>query len=148
MTESTSATGDEEQPGDRDPVDFDSATPAAEWAVAIVGAVLAIVIVGLLIVQAVRTPPEPPMLSTHLTEVTGVQVAGHLASVEIRNIGGRAATDVQITGDLMVDGQPVESASATVDYIPAGTTRTVLLQFTRDPEDGRVAISSLGFTDD
>lgn len=131
---------------DWDPVTFDSATPPAEWALAAVGAVFALLIVGLLVVQAVRDPDVPPQLSAHVTHVTG-QADAHVVEGGITNTGGAAAANVQIEGQLLVDGQVAEEAAVQVDYVPAGATETFLLVFSSDPADGRLVLRPTGFVE-
>lgn len=132
--------------GDWDPVTFDSATPPAEWALAAVGAVFALIIMALLVVQAVRDPDVPPELSAQVAHVTD-RADEHVIEGEVTNTGGAAASNVQIAGRLLVDGSVVEEASVQVDYVPAGATETFLLVFTTDPATGRLVLRPTGFTE-
>lgn len=132
---------------DWDPVAFDSTTPPAEWALAAVGAVFAVLIVGLLVVEAVRDPDAPPQLSAEVARISN-QGDAHLIEGEVTNTGAAAASNVMIEGRLSVDGQVVEEASVQVDYVPAGATRAFLFVFSRDPTDGRLVLRPTGFVEE
>lgn len=131
---------------DWDPVAFDSTTPPAEWALAAVGAVFALLIVGLLVVQAMRDPDVPPQLSTEVTRVID-RADEYVVEGEITNTGGAAASNVQVEGRLLVDSAVVEEAAVQVDYVPAGATETFLLMFSRDPAAGRLILRPTGFVE-
>lgn len=131
---------------DWDSVAFDSTTPPAEWALAAVGAVFALLIVGLLVVQAMRDPDVPPQLSTEVTRVID-RADEYVVEGEITNTGGAAASNVQVEGRLLVDSAVVEEAAVQVDYVPAGATETFLLMFSRDPADGRLILRPTGFVE-
>jgi uncharacterized protein (TIGR02588 family) len=136
---------DVEVGGDRDPVEFGSATPPAEWALAAVGAALALAMIGFLVFAAVDTPATAPALAAEVTAVTG-RGEGHMVEAEVHNDGGAAAQTVHVEGRLSVDGEVVERVETTVDYIPAGSSRTVGLVFQRDPTTGRIDVVPTGFT--
>lgn len=137
---------DGERPQNPDPVEFTSATPPAEWAIAAVGALLACGIIVLLAVQSINSGDGPPLLSTAVTGVVAASTDGHLVRGSVSNSGGQAASNVQVEGRLYVDGDMVESASAELDYVPAGTDRPFVLLFARDPDDGRLETMATGFT--
>ena len=145
MTDDRLTTEPDDDGTDRDPVEFDTATPPAEWAIAIVGAVLACVIIGYLAVEGLRGSDGPPVLSIRVVEIfTGP--AGHVVEAEIANSGGRAAANVQISGRLTVDDAVVEEVHAQLDYVPADATRRFSLVFGRDPTTGRLDISPTGYS--
>ena len=127
-------------------MEFDSATPPAEWALAAVGAVLACAVIGLLLFQALTGSDRPPLLSTRVTQIRSAP-GGHMVGVEIRNAGSNAASNVQVDGRLLINGELVEEAGAQVDYVPADATRTFTLVFSRNPAEGRLEISPTGFAE-
>lgn len=131
---------------DRDPVEFDSATPAAEWAIAVIGAVLACAIIGYLAVEGLRGSDDPPLLSISVIDTFPGGSAGHVVQAEIANSGGRAAANVQVIGRLVVDDAVVEEVEAQLDYVPAKATRRFSLVFGRDPTAGRLEISPAGYS--
>lgn len=147
MTEDSPSDRGDDDRQDRDPVDFGTATPPAEWAIAITGALIAATVIALLIVQSLQTSEQPALLMTDVAPPTETDADSRLVRITVRNVGGRPASNVHVRGRLIVEGEPVEEAVATIDYVPAGTERHVLLQYVRDPAGGRLDVSSLGFTD-
>ena len=138
--------GDRDSIGDRDPVDFNSSTPPAEWALAGVGAALAVVMIGFLVVVAVRAPDAPPQLTGRVVAVTSGG-EGYTVDAEIHNSGGAAARTIAVKGELVVDGEVVETATAQLDYLPGGASRRVGLLFEHDPALGEVDVAPEGFTE-
>lgn len=136
--------GDGDDRRDWDSVAFDANTPPAEWVLAGIGAVFAVLIIGLLAVYAVRNPDTPPELAADAVEVID-RGGPYLVAGELTNTGGASASNVTVEGALVVDGREVEAAEVVVDYVPAGVTEEFFLVFDRDPRRGRVELRPTGF---
>ena len=93
------------------------------------GLLLTLAVVGVILREAMG-PGGPPVIEPRLHAVHGG--AGQWrAEVEVRNTGRATAAAVEIEGVL---GD--ETASAVLDYVPAGGEETVVLGFEQDPRAG------------
>jgi uncharacterized protein (TIGR02588 family) len=119
-------------------------TPPAEWITAITGALIILATMTLLLQEAACGVNGPPVLRA---EVLSVSQAGSGFRVEVRvsNDGGDTAADVAVQGELVVDGQVVDRAEATVDYISGRSSAVAGLLFIQDPAAGRLAVRALGY---
>lgn len=110
-----------------------------EWAMGGLGLLLT---VGLLVIvgQEALSTPTPVDLSLRLIGARPV-ADGWIAQVEIENTGDLTAAAVEIEGKL-----GAETASATLDYVPAGATEQIVLGFAADPRQG-LTLRPLGWSE-
>lgn len=108
--------------------------PILEWVMGGLGLVLTLAVIGVMLAEAFR-PAGPPAIEPALSAVHGEPGAWR-AEVEVRNTGQATAAGVEIEGRL---GD--ETASTTIDYVPAGGKETVVLGFEHDPRAGLVLIA-------
>ncbi|MBY5161342.1 hypothetical protein [Salsipaludibacter albus] len=128
----------------RDPVSFGSSTPPAEWAMAGVGALLAIVLVTVLVVVGLTTRREPPGFELRVTEVSVVDADTSLVRVDVSNVGGAPAEAVLVEGHRTDDPGPPSRAE--VDHLSAGSMASVGLFFTGPrPEPDDLDLRVVGF---
>ena len=103
--------------------------PLLEWIMGGLGLLLTLAVLAVILREAMA-PGGPPVLEPRLHAVHGGPGAWQ-AEVEVRNTGPATAAAVEIEGVL---GD--ETASATLDYVPAGGEETVTLGFAADPRAG------------
>lgn len=118
--------------------------PTLEWIAAGVGLVLAGSAVGLTAWDAMFGVKGPPSIEVRLKRVTPTP-HGYVAEIEAFNHGGSPAVQVEIEG--VITGASAEPASATIDYVPAGSRATGGLIFDQDPTVGTLRLRAKGFSD-
>ena len=109
------------------------ARPVLQWLMAAVGAVVTLTAVGIVVWEALQ-PPSPPALSARIVAIQST-AAGHVATVLVRNDGDDTAAAVDIEGVL---GD--QTATATLDYVPAHGHARAYLRFDGDPRAATVAV--------
>lgn len=107
-------------------------TSPLEAAVAMLGAVMVLALVGYMIAYAVGGPDGPPEFSFEHGAARPV-AGGHLVEFTLRNEGGTTAATVRVSASLLADGRAVERSVATFDYLPARASRSGGVLFARDP---------------
>ena len=120
--------------------------PAAEWAVAGLGAALVAIALIVLVGDALRGDSEPAAIITFTVDTVIASPAGHLARVTARNSGSETAAGLVIHGVLHgADGAAVETSELVLDYLPGRSTREIAFMFTRDPARHRLSVSARGY---
>ena len=107
--------------------------PMLQWLMAAVGAVVTLTAIGIVVWEAVQ-PTAPPALSARIVAVD-VTAAGQVATVRVQNDGDDTAAAVDIEGVL---GD--QTATATLDYVPAHGHARAYLRFDGDPRAATVAV--------
>lgn len=107
----------------------DPKPPVLEWILGGLGLLLTLAVLAVMLRDA-TAPGGPPAIEPRLHAVHGGP-GGWRAEVEVRNTGAATAAGVEIEGVL---GD--ETASATLDYLPAEGRETVTLGFAADPRAG------------
>ena len=119
--------------------------PAAEWAVAILGAALVAIALIVLVGDALRGESEPAAI-TFTVDTVIASPAGYLARVTARNSGSETAAGLVIHGVLHgAVGAAVETSELVLDYLPGRSTREIAFMFTRDPARHRLSVSARGY---
>jgi uncharacterized protein (TIGR02588 family) len=120
------------------------ARTAAEWATFGVSALVLLLVVGLIGLQASESdrPALPRVLTTGPVERQGDRF---LVPVEIRNEGGATAEAVQVTAELTVGPDTVE-ADQTVEFLAEGERAEVVFVFERNPAEGELEVRVSGYT--
>jgi uncharacterized protein (TIGR02588 family) len=120
--------------------------PLLEWISAAIGLAIAAVMFGLLTYEAaVQRPGVPPLIKV---EPTALVKAGnqYVLELEVRNVARRTASTVQVEGVLKKGGQPIETSSASIDYVPGESRRNAALIFTTDPRQYPLTLRVTGFS--
>ena len=120
-----------------------SRIPPAEWAVAIVGAVLTLGAIVYLAVSAFSGSSRPPDLVVEMIGVEQVS-AGWLVRLRATNRGDETVADVVIEG-VARRGPGEERNDVTLDYLPARSSREGGMYFTVDPRREAVQLRATGF---
>ena len=107
-------------------------TTLAEWAVAALGGVILVGIIGFLIVYGWKHPEGPPEVTV---EAAGIREGpgGHVVEFVARNSGNSGAEDLRIVGLLASDGDVLERREALITDLPAKGERRGGVVFKRDP---------------
>lgn len=118
--------------------------PLWERIVAGLGLVMVVALLGYLLHHAIAGDHSPPNI---LVEVVEVRDNGEdfLVIFDVRNAGGTTASSVVITGELTRFGLVTESATATIDFIPAESIRRGGLFFRHDPRETTLRITPSGY---
>ena len=104
-----------------------------QWSMACFGAAVTLAAVGVVTWEAMQ-PDRPSALSARIVAVETTPV-GHVAEVEVTNLGMDTAAAVDIEARL-----GVETATATLDYVPGQGHATAHLRFDADPRGAAVSV--------
>lgn len=143
--QSSSGQGGQQDGGQAEP-QHGGATSPWHWAVVVLGALIVLATISFLVWDGVQRR-EHRMPSISLAVDTVVAVPGGFA-VHVRacNGGGRTATDVQLRGELRIDGAAPEQAETSIDYLPPGAVRREGLVFGSDPRRGQLVLRVVGYS--
>ncbi|HYC67251.1 hypothetical protein [Brevundimonas sp.] len=117
----------------------DSKPPVLEWIMGGLGLLLTLAVLAVILREAMG-PGGPPVIEPRLHAVHGGPGQWR-AEIQVRNTGQSTAAAVGIEGVL-----GAETASATIDYVPAGGEETVTLGFRSDPRAG-LELHARGWTE-
>lgn len=106
--------------------------PILEWILGSIGLLLVIFLVSYLVYAAVTKSDGPPSIMVDVKSIEAVG-DGYLVQIEASNDGGQTGADVTIVGILLQNGEPIESSTTTITYVPSHGVRTAGLYFTEDP---------------
>ena len=118
--------------------------PALEWLVAGVGALLVAGTIGYLVIHALWRDQTPPDVRLVAQRVLALEDQ-HLVEFRAVNRGGEPAAQLLVEGELVGADCPVESAEATLDYLPPGSHRDGGLFFRHDPRDLELRLRARGY---
>jgi len=104
-----------------------------QWAMAILGAIVTVGIIGVVIWEALQ-PTAAPALSARIVAIEAT-ASGHVAIIKVVNNGDDTASAVDIEGVL-----GAETATATVDYVPGHGHAKAFLRFDADPRTASVTV--------
>jgi uncharacterized protein (TIGR02588 family) len=118
--------------------------PPLEWLVAGIGALLVAGTIGYLVVQALWRNESPPDVRIVALRVLALP-DHHLVEFRAVNRGGEPAAQLLVEGELVGADGPVESAEATLDYLPPNSHREGGLLFRRDPRELELRLRAKGY---
>ncbi len=110
-----------------------------EWGMGALGALIVLTVLSIILSGAFG-PRDPAALEARLQSARPA-AAGWLAEVEVSNTGDETAAAVEVEGRL---GD--QTATATLDYVPAHGRETVVLSFDADPR-GAVELGVPGWSE-
>lgn len=116
-----------------------------EWCAAALGALLLLGTIGFLTWDAFNGRDLPPDLRVTPGAVK-LTAGGYLVQFRVENAGDRPAAQVEVEGRLQAAGEE-ETATASFDYVPAGSGRSGGVVFSADPRQGRLTLSAKGYSD-
>jgi uncharacterized protein (TIGR02588 family) len=120
-------------------------TPLLEWFAGGVGAALTLALLGVLGWDAyTQSEGLPPEVKVSLQAVQP-SAAGFVAEFAAVNLSPATAASVEVEGVLSRDGEEVERAQATLDYVPGHSEKGGGLFFREDPREGALELRALGY---
>ena len=119
-----------------------------EWVVAALGALLVFGSMAYLAYQAIGRDDSPPDVRLVAEEVRKLQGGGYPVKFRAFNEGQSAAAELGIEGELHGPdggGGAIETSEATLDHLPAQSSRAGGLFFTRDPRAFELRLRAKGY---
>lgn len=120
-------------------------TPVLEWIAAGLGLV-AILFVAVVIGREALSgeATQLPVLEVHAKRVLP-NAAGFVVEFQVVNRASGTAAAVEIEGTLGPEASPVETSSATLDYVAGNASAEGGLFFKHDPRGAKLELRALGF---
>ena len=121
------------------------AASALEWTMALLGALIALALLGFIGWEALSGANDgPAILAVRAERIVPAQ-GGFVTEVKVENLSDSTAAAVQIEGVLKQGEAVVETSRATIDYVPGRGSRRAGLAFTRDPSGHRLEVRATGY---
>jgi uncharacterized protein (TIGR02588 family) len=120
--------------------------PVTEWVVAALGAALVAATIAYLVWLALSRDDAPPDVQVVAGSVHAVQ-NGYVVEFRAVNAGGQAAAGLLVEGELTGPDGVIETAEATIDYLPPRSERAGGLIFKEDPRRHELRLSAKGYVD-
>ena len=119
-----------------------TARSTAEWTTFVVSCLVLGLVVALVVGQAIGDddPPRPVAEVTTMREVGG----RHFVDVTVTNRGDETASAVQVTADLVVDGETT-TADQTIDFLAGSESEDLVFVFADDPSSGELTVAVSSF---
>ncbi len=111
-----------------------------ETAFAGLGAILAAGTIGIILWNGINGIGGEPEVEARATRVEA-QGGVYLVEIEVFNGGDAAAAGIEVEGILERDGQELERATTTFDYLPSQSRRVGGLYFAEDPKSGTLKVA-------
>ncbi len=108
--------------------------PLLSWITASVGLILVLGIIAFLVMRSFEEGDPVPKIVIH-TASSQPDDGKTLIMITIANNGTGAVSSLMVEGELRNGTQTVEQSTVTVDYVPAGSTRTAGMYFVNDPKN-------------
>lgn len=102
-----------------------------EWFASAVALLLVVSTLGYLVWHAAQ-PARPVTLAVRAGPLER-RLERFYQQVEVRNLGGESAGQLQLRGTLRRDGRVVEEVAGQLDGVPADSARSTTLIFREDP---------------
>jgi uncharacterized protein (TIGR02588 family) len=119
-------------------------TPAIEWMLGIIGALLFLSAVGFLMYEGSRGQDHASAITISVTEVLPVQDA-YLVRYAAHNDGTQTLADVQLSARLFDGNSQIESVQGQLDFLPGDSTRAGGFYLRNDPRRYRLEIRAEGY---
>lgn len=119
---------------------------ALEYVVAALGCVLVFGSIAFMVYTEVVASDKPPMLNVAVKKVERLD-SGYLVTFDVKNEGEYAAASATVKGELISDGKAKETRTTTVAYVPAKSTRSGGLFFSSDPDEHKLEINAMGYSE-
>lgn len=119
-------------------------TPAMEWILGTLGALLFLCGMAFLVVQGAREHDTPGAVSFEVDDIIAVENS-YVVRFTAHNHGAQTLSDVEI-GARLYDGETIlEVAHARIDFLPSHSTRRGGFFLERNPQRFRLEIRAEGF---
>lgn len=119
-------------------------TSVAEWIVAWIGALIVFGAAGFMLYEALAQPSSPPRLELTVDTIMA-SGDGYLVQFRARNHGRQTMANLLVEGELRSDTGTLETSEATIDYVPAESSRRGGLMFSNDPREYTFELKGKGY---
>lgn len=119
-------------------------TPAMEWILGGIGAVLFLLGLTFLVAEGLRGENEPGAITFRIDAIVHTDGA-YLVRYTARNHGSQTLADVQISAYVLEGSAELEVARAAIDYLPGDSTRSGGFYLQENPEHHRLEIRAEGY---
>ena len=135
---------EEERTTSRDEGPESRAKRRLEAIAASIGAILALVTLGIIAWDGIRDEGRPALVTLTAGAITEHD-AGYVVEVVARNSGDATAAALLIEGSLRLGEQVVETSETTFDYVPSRSERQGGLSFAADPRAHTLTLQAKGY---
>lgn len=111
------------------------------WITGLIGAVVVVGVLAVVVIDGLGADEPAHVVARELDR--RVTPGGVVLDVELRNLGGRPAGDVEVQGVSAID--PSDEAAASTPYVAGRSRREVALVFEADP--GQATLAVRGWTE-
>lgn len=125
--------------------DGESGASVWEWVVAAIGAVVVLGALGIVLYEGISQPETPPQIEVTVDTVFESGAGTFAVEMTVRNRGRTTAAGLMVEGELRSDTGVVETAQATLDYVPGESRRRAGLIFSHDPSRFALEVRALGY---
>lgn len=117
-----------------------------EWVTALVCSLLVAGLFAMIVIDIVRHREEPARFEV---TATAIEPAGgrYRVTIAVSNPSLSTGAQVHVRGDLLRDGQAIESADVTFDYVASESVEEGALFFAGEPTPQTLRLTVLGYTD-
>ena len=117
-----------------------------EWATGMVSALVVVATIAWVAYQAWTHDDMQPELSIAITERRQTE-GGYRVAFDIANKATATAAAVTVRGEILDDGNIIEDADITFDYVPAESKSSGAILFSQDPGAREVRVRAVGYID-
>ena len=109
-----------------------------------IGAILAVVTLGIIVWDGIRDEGRPALVTLTAGPITQHE-AGYVVEVIARNSGDATAAALLVEGSLRRGDQVIETSETTFDYVPSRSQREGGLTFAADPRGYTLTLQAKGY---
>ncbi|MDQ0454809.1 TIGR02588 family protein [Rhizobium paknamense] len=117
-----------------------------EWTTGLISTLLVAGLFGWVGYEALTAASVPPDLTVHALSTEHLP-SGWRVTFEVKNHAPSTAASVEIRGEILESGQPVEESEVTFDYVPGHSKSTGSLSFIRDPNGKSLRLRAVGMAE-
>ncbi|MEC9483611.1 MAG: hypothetical protein UMU75_09870 [Halomonas sp.] len=111
---------------------------------AAVGLVIVLGLSGFMFWQAVVGESSLPNIAVQPVRMVE-NGSSHLVELNVTNLGGRTAAGVTIKGELLHDGEVIETSRVTISFVPPHSEAIAGLYFDHAPRKETLRLSAEGY---
>lgn len=104
-----------------------------------------LVLIGLLVVEWVNGPLDPPSFEVLTDGGARTDRGQHFVAAKVENTGDETAENVEVLAELTLDGELVEEGQQTIDFLSGGEVEEVTFVFVEDPRKGHVEVRVVSY---